>query len=89
MKIKEDMIKDFLKVFNNKNIELIMQGSVKEKLYLKNSNIIFLNDSEFEINDSKNKIILNLSYIEEIYFEEKNKLKFLIENNLEILIIFL
>ena len=89
-RIKEQDLKRILKTFQYKKIKIKISGSIKQEVVLENAEIVFLNnDIELNIKDVKDSIILNLSYIEEIVFIEKNKLKFLTNTDLEILIIFL
>lgn len=92
-RIKEDDIEDIIKSFNNKKYEKIkMQflGFIKQETTLTNPHVLFDNRRrEIIIKNSENTIKINLGYVEEIYFEQKNKLKFLTDKELEILIIFL
>ncbi len=89
-RIREDELKEVLKEINHRNLKIQMQGILKQENFMKDVDVRFLNnDIEFEIKDKKTQIIFNLSFIEEIYFLEKNKLKFLINHDLEILITFL
>ena len=90
-RIKEDDIEKVLKLFNKKEKTMIkFLGFVNQKIIINYPEIIFKNEErEIIIKNSENYIKINLGYVEEIYFEQKNKLKFLTENELEILIIFL
>lgn len=87
MRIKENEIKEILKTLNHKNLIVKTKGIIIQEFLFKNSEIIFLdNGIEFNIKSDKNYIIFNLSYIQEINLLEKNKLKFLTDQELEILI---
>ena len=90
-RIKEDDIEKVLKLFNKKEKTMIkFLGFVNQKIIINYPEIIFKNEErEIIIKNSENYIKINLGYVEEIYFEQKNKLKFLTEKELEILIIFL
>ena len=89
-RIKEEKVKDILKIFNNRNLKIEINGILNQEYFMKKAKIVFLdNDMEIRVNDNKNCITLKLSYIEEIYLLEKNKLKFLTNNDLEILILLL
>lgn len=88
-RIKEDEIREVLTFFNHKNLIIIINGIFYQECMIENAEVLFFNnDIEFQIKDGKNNIIFDLSYIEEIYFFEKNKLKFLTNMDLEILIVF-
>lgn len=90
-RIREDDIEEILKLFNKeKKITIEFLGFVNQKIIINYPEIIFQNEErEIIIKNSENYIKINLGYVEEIYFEQKNKLKFLTEKELEILIIFL
>ncbi len=89
-RIKEDEIKNVFKKYAKSNIKIKSDGIFKQECIMENIEVLFLNkDTEIHIKNEKNCFILNLGYIEEIYFLQKNKLKFLTDANIEILIIFL
>jgi len=90
-RIREDDIEELLKLFNKKEkIVIEFLGFVNQKIIINNPEIIFQNEErEIIIKNSENHIKIKLGYVEEIFFEQKNKLKFLTENELEILITFL
>ena len=88
-RIKEEDIRKVLKDFEYKNLFIEITGIFKQRCYIENSKIGFLNDIKFEIKNNKNLFIFDLSYIEEIFLLQKNKLKLLTNNNVEILILFL
>lgn len=86
-RIKEDEIKEILESFNHKNLIMQTEGIFMQKCFYKHAEIVFLKDNvEFQIKDNNNCIVFNLCYIDEIILLEKNKLKFLINQELEILI---
>lgn len=89
-RVRENEVKEILKSFNQQNLKIQIEGIFKQECFIENAEILFSdNDIEFKIKGNKNNMIFNLSYIEEIYFFEKNKLKFLTNMDLEILISFL
>ena len=88
-RIKEDDINKVLLLFDNKNLNISIKGIFEQESFMEKAKIKFLeNNIEFDIKNDINCIRINLSYIEEIYLIQKNKLKFLTNNNLEILISF-
>lgn len=94
-RIKENDIPkviDILKNNNYKKAKIEFSGFIKQKNIIKNP-IIKFNNRKREIvvktaEKIENEIKISLSFVEEIYFKQKNKLKFLTENDLEILIVF-
>ena len=89
-RIKEEEIKRILKKHNKKKLKIQINGVFQQETVMEKIEILFLNkDTEIHIKDEKNYFVLSLAYIEGIYFLQKNKLKFLTENDIEILIIFL
>lgn len=88
-RIKENDIKEILKEFSGKKLEIKVNGAIKQKNIMEKSEIAFLNNGKsIKIFSERSEFTINLSYVEEILLVQKNKLKFLIENQLEILIIF-
>lgn len=93
-RIKENDIQkviDILEKENYKNARIELNGFINQKNIIKNS-IIKFNNRKREIIikniETESEFKIRLSFVEEIYFEQKNKLKLLTENDLEILIIF-
>ena len=86
-KIKEEDLENKINFLKGKTLKLKLNGDIKIEYCIEKAEIIFLNDiMELNIKDEKNNITINLSYIEEIFLVQKNKLKFLTDKKVEILI---
>lgn len=89
-RIKENDLKDVLECFKKENLNIKINGAFEQNIILKNVDISFEEDNtKIKFFTEKNCFIIDLGYVNEILIWEKNKLKFLIENQLEILILFL
>lgn len=89
-RIKENNLKDVLECFKKENLNIKINGAFEQNIILKNVDISFEEDNrKIKFFTEKNYFIIDLGYVNEILIWEKNKLKFLIENQLEILILFL
>lgn len=93
-RIKENDIQKVIGILekeNYKNARIELNGFINQKNIIKNP-IIKFNNRKREIIikniETESEFKIRLSFVEEIYFEQKNKLKLLTENDLEILIIF-
>ena len=87
IRIKEDKVKGILQKFKNKDLKIKIKGIIEQNITIKCVEIESYDNIEFKIYNNENKMVLNLSFIDEIWLEEESNIKFLINNDLEILII--
>lgn len=88
-KIKEEELEEKLQSFKGKDLYIEITGFIIQKLLLKKANINFLKSmTNFEISDDINKICFDFSFIQEIILLEKNKIKFFLENNFEVILFY-